>query len=69
MFVANGTLKMTVSLLSSGLGHLSRDSGWIRAGPSGHRIQVGARFSAPVQAGSGVHSGFCAVGNGSLFRG
>ena len=32
----------------------------------GDRIPVGARFSAPVQTGSGAHSVFCTMGTGSF---
>ena len=38
----------------------------LRAGRSGKRIPVGARFSAPVQTSPWAHSAFCTVGTGSL---
>jgi len=37
---------------------------WLRAGRSWDRIPVGARFSAPVQSGSGAHPSFCTMGTG-----
>ena len=40
-----------------------------RAGRSGNRIPVGARFSAPVQACPGAHAASYTVGAGSLSRG
>jgi hypothetical protein len=38
----------------------------LRAGRSGDRIPVGARFSAPIQTGPGAHPASCAMGTKSL---
>jgi hypothetical protein len=38
-----------------GPGSVVGNSDWLRAGRSGYRIPVGARFSAPAQTGPGVH--------------
>jgi hypothetical protein len=35
-------------------------------GRSGNRIPLGARFSAPVQTGPGVHPASCTMGTGSF---
>ena len=38
----------------------------LRAGRSGNRILVGARFSAPVQTGPEAHPASCTMGTGSF---
>jgi len=38
----------------------------LRAGRSGNRIPLEARFSAPVHNSSWTHPTFCTVGTGSL---
>jgi len=37
---------------------------WLRAGRSGDRIPMRARFSAPVHTGSGTHTASCTMGTG-----
>jgi len=41
----------------------------LRAGRSGDRISVWARFSAPVETGPGAHPTSYTIGTGSLSRG
>jgi len=42
------------------------DSDSLRAGQSGDRITLGARFSAPVQTGPGAHPASYTMGTGSF---
>jgi len=48
------------------VGQSSRYSDWLRAGRSGHRNPVGARFSAPVQTGPGTRPASCTMRAGSF---
>ena len=45
---------------------VGRDSDWLRAGRSGDRIPVKARFSAPVQTVPGAHPAYFTMGTGSF---
>ena len=45
--------------------HRSDEEPW---GRSGDRIQVGGKFSAPVQTGPGAHPATCTMGTGSFLR-
>jgi len=56
----------SVVVVVSGPGWRSRYSDWLRAGQSGDRITVGARFSAPVLIGPGAHPASYTMGTGSL---
>jgi hypothetical protein len=47
-------------------GYLSRYSYWLRAGRSGDRIPVWARFFAHVQTGPVAHPASCTMGTGSF---
>ena len=46
-----------------------RDSDWLRAGQSGDRISMGARFFFPVQTDPRVHTASCKIGTGLLLQG
>ena len=48
---------------------VSRNSDSLRAGRSGHRIPVEARFSAPVQTGLGAHRASYIMGTTGSFPG
>ena len=51
---------------AKGPGEFSRYSDLLRAGRSGDRIPVEARFSATVQTGPGAHPASCTMGTGSF---
>ena len=47
-------------------GQLSQYSDWLPAGRFGDRVQIKARFSAPVQTGPGPHPTSYTMGTGSF---
>ena len=60
------SFQINSSVLIRWAGQRSRYSDWLRAGRSGDRIPVKARFSAPVQTGPGVHPTSSTMGTGSF---
>ena len=58
--------KVPFSPLCFGLGKRSQYADSLRAGRSGDRIPVGARFSAPFQTGPVAHPASCSMGTGSF---
>jgi len=70
--ITNVTLLFIIEytlIISGGRDMLTRYSDSLRAGRSGERIPVEARFSAPVQTGPGAYPAFYTMGTGSLSRG
>ena len=53
-------------VFNSDINKPNRDSDSLRAGLSGDRIPVGARFSTPIQTGPGAHPASYAMGIGSF---
>jgi hypothetical protein len=62
LYIYRNTTKLSVGRVAQSV------SDWLPAGWSGDRIPVEAKFSAPVQTGTGSQSAFCTMGFGSIPR-
>ena len=62
----DGSTTFVVSVFSLEPGYLSRYKDSLRAGRSGDRILVGARYSAPLQTGPMAHPASYTMGTGSF---
>jgi len=58
--------RVTLLVVGNAESRQSRYSDWLRAGVSGDRISVGARFPAPVQTGPEAHPASCTMSTGSF---
>ena len=59
---------MNISVFQMRAGYRRRYSESLMSGRSGNWVLVEARFFAPLKTGTGTHTSFCTMGNGSLSR-